>query len=297
MDPGGGDLKSMTAGIPENILEAHPALHEWAILSAYRGSVAHGMYVPADDPNGIDDQDVMTVCVPPLAYYFGLREFGSRGTKEIKRGEWDIVVYEARKFIRLLAQGNPNVLMLLWLDPPFYLKITEAGQLLLDHRRVFVGRQVYPAFVGYARSQLHKMTHCAFQGYMGAKRKALVKKYGFDCKNAAHLIRLLRMGAEFLRDGKLYVRRSDAEQLLRIKRGEWSLEQVQAEAERGFREAEEAHRISKLPPGPDMDRINELAVEVVRVAIEARAQRGSRIKYEAALSRAADIEPEERDRV
>jgi hypothetical protein len=52
----------MTAGIPKNILEAHPALQEWAILSAYRGIVAHGMYVPASDPNGIDDRDVMTVC-------------------------------------------------------------------------------------------------------------------------------------------------------------------------------------------------------------------------------------------
>ena len=270
----------MTTGIPGNILEVHPSLGEWAILSAYRGSIAHGMYVPSSDPNSIDDKDVMAVCVPPLDYYFGLQEFGSRGTKEIKCGEWDIVVYEARKFIRLLAQGNPNVLMMLWLDGSFYLKVTEAGQLLLDRRRLFIGRHVYTAFVGYARSQLHKMTHCAFQGYMGAKRKALVEKYGYDCKNAAHLIRLLRMGIEFLRDGQLYVRRNDAEQLLSIKRGEWTLEQVETEAEQGFQAAEEAYRTSTLPPGPDMDQINELAVEVVRLAIESRAQQSSRSRYE-----------------
>ena len=266
--------------IPRNLLDAHPSLGEWAILSAYRGSIAHGMYVPSTEPNSIDDRDVMAVCVPPLEYYFGLKEFGSGGTKEIKHGEWDIVVYEARKFIRLLARGNPNVLMMLWLDNRFYLKVTEVGRLLLDNRDVFVGRHVYQAFVGYARSQLHKMTHCAFQGYMGAKRKALVEKYGYDCKNAAHLIRLLRMGIEFLRDGQLYVRRDDAEQLLTIKRGEWTLEQVKTEAESGFQAAEEAYRTSTLPPGPDMDRINELAVEVVRLAIESREQQGSRSKYE-----------------
>ena len=264
--------------IPPDLPAVHPALDEWAILLAYRGSIAHGMYVPSTEPNSIDDRDVMAVCVPPLEYYFGLKEFGSGGTKEIKHGEWDIVVYEARKFIRLLARGNPNVLMMLWLDSRFYLKVTEAGRLLLDNRDVFVGRHVYQAFVGYARSQLHKMTHCAFQGYMGAKRKALVEKYGYDCKNAAHLIRLLRMGGEFLREGRLEVLREDAEELLRIKRGQWTLKQVKTEAESGFRDAEQAYRNSPLPDGPDLDRVNELAVEVVRLAIESRETESSRTR-------------------
>jgi len=35
-------------------------------------------------------------------------------------------------------------------------------------------------------------------GYLGDKRKQLVLKHGYDAKNAAHLIRLLRMGIEFL---------------------------------------------------------------------------------------------------
>lgn len=33
---------------------------------------------------------------------------------------------------------------------------------------------------------------------MGEKRKQLVAKHGYDTKNASHLIRLLRMGMEFL---------------------------------------------------------------------------------------------------
>ncbi|MBI4764000.1 MAG: nucleotidyltransferase domain-containing protein [Deltaproteobacteria bacterium] len=256
--------------IPKTILKAHPSLDEWAVLSAYRGSIAHGMYVPSSNPDSIDDRDVMAVCIPPLDFYFGLKEFGSGGTEEIKQDEWDIVVYEVRKFIRLLARGNPNVLMMLWLDPPDYLKVSEAGQLLLDNRHLFVGRHVYQAFIGYARSQLHKMTHFGFQGYMGTKRKKLVERFGYDCKNAAHLIRLLRMGIEFLRCGQLLVRRPDAEELLGIKRGEWTLEQVQTEAEKGFRKAEEAYSASSLPHGPDMERINKLAIEVVQMGLDGR---------------------------
>ena len=40
---------------------------EGLILLGYRGSIAHGMYVPQEDPDSIDDKDVMGVFVaPPL---------------------------------------------------------------------------------------------------------------------------------------------------------------------------------------------------------------------------------------
>jgi len=246
------------------ILREHPYIQEWAILLAYRGSVAHGMYVPDSDPNGIDDKDVMGVCVPPEEYYYGLRTFGSRGTKEIKEGVWDVVLYELTKAVRLLEKGNPNVLCLLWLDENMYLKTTPAGRMLIEHRDLFVGKHVYYSFVGYAKGQLHKMTHGSFNGYMGAKRKALVEKFGFDTKNAAHLIRLLRMGIEFLSTGHMQVTRPDAQELLAIKRGEWALERVHEEASRQSRLIEEALVRSSLPDKPDHDKVNALCVEVAR---------------------------------
>jgi predicted nucleotidyltransferase len=221
-----------------------------------------------DSPNSIDDKDVMSICVPPIDYYFGLKQFGSRGTQEIKRQEWDIVAYELHKFVRLLAQGNPNVLMMLWLNPEHYLKVTEAGRILIDNRTLFIGRHVYRAFTGYAYSQLHRMTHLAFEGYMGEKRKELVRKFGYDTKNAAHLLRLLKMGIEFLKDGRLYVFRHDAQQLLEVKRGEWTLEQVQTEAKRLFSVAEDAYLNSKLPLEPNFELVSDLSIQVVRKALE-----------------------------
>lgn len=253
--------------IPRGITSLHPELDSWSILSAYRGSIAHGMWVNPKNPNSIDDKDVMGVIVPPIEYYFGLRTYGTRGTKEIKHDEWDIVVYEAGKFISLLAQGNPNVLMLLWLLPKNYLHVKPAGQMIIDNRQLFVGRHVYKAFTGYAYGQLHRMTHHAYEGHMGTKRKTLVDKYGYDCKNAAHLIRLLRMGAEFLKDGELEVERRDANQLLEIKMGEWTLEQVQKEADWGFKMAEMAYQNTTLPLGPDMDKVNKLAIDVIRLSL------------------------------
>jgi hypothetical protein len=58
-------------------------------------------------------------------------------------------------------------------------------------------------------------------GYMGKKRRELVMRVGYDSKNAAHLIRLLRMGIEFLTEGALHVERADGPELLEIKRGGW----------------------------------------------------------------------------
>jgi len=249
--------------IPKNIVNSHRGLGEWAILTAYRGSIAHGMYVPQNDPNCIDDKDVMSVCIPPLDYYLGLKEFGNKGTREIMIDEWDIVIYEFKKFINMLIQGNPNVLSMLWLEGKHYIKLTNAGQKLIDNRNLFVGRHVYRSFTGYAYGQLHRMTHSACNGYMGAKRKQLVDKFGFDVKNASHLIRLLRMSIEFLKDGELYIKREDAPQLLEIKRGEWSLDKVKAEADRLFKLAEDAYLHSSLPKGPDVGAINELCIEII----------------------------------
>jgi hypothetical protein len=100
-------------------------------------------------------------------------------------------------------------------------------------------------------------------GYMGEKRRELVRRFGYDAKNAAHLIRLLRMGIEFLTEGTLFVERADAVELLDIKRGNWTLEEVKSEAERLFQLAQEAYDRSSLPPEPDRERAERLCVEMI----------------------------------
>lgn len=255
-------------GLPKNILREHPYLERDTILVGWRGSIAHGMYVPNNEPDSIDDKDVMAIVVPDLSYYYGMNEWGSRGTKEHFIDEWDIVSYEVRKTMRLLRKGNPNVLCMLWLDDNYYLKRTAAGNLLIDNRDLFWSRLIYHSFVGYAHGQLHRMEHYKFEGYMGEKRKTLVQKYGYDTKNASHLIRLLRMGIEYLRERVLHVTRSDVTQLLDIKKGRWTLEQVKTEADRLFRRIENVYDTIVMPKEPDRDKLNELCIAIVQEALK-----------------------------
>lgn len=42
------------------------------ILEGFRGSQAHGTYIPSDDPDSIDDIDYMGIYVMPLDHYLGL---------------------------------------------------------------------------------------------------------------------------------------------------------------------------------------------------------------------------------
>ena len=295
-------------------------LPEGLISLCWRGSVAHGMYVPKSDPDSIDDKDVMGIYIAPVEHYLG---FGRKDVYEQWEGDWDCVFYELRKFIGLLLNCNPNVLSLLWLKPNGIIYESSLGARLRENRDLFVTKKAYHSFSGYAHDQFKKMISFNQEaqqlmteleeklasfgidpdsseagqslrtlsgepfvgattemmevvkkyrgerrryysgGYMGQKRRELVRRVGYDAKNAAHLIRLLRMGIEFLTEGTLHVERADASELLTIKRGEWPLEKVKAEAERLFQLSQEAYVRSSLPAEPDRDRAERICVEMI----------------------------------
>lgn len=230
------------------------------ILLGYRGSIAHNMYLDNSRPDSIDDKDLMGVCIASKEVYFGLNHFEQ---KEKMLREWDCVTYELRKYVRLLVNSNPNVLSLQWLRPNHYVYADAWGRKLINNRDLFVTKKIFHSFTGYAYAQLKDMERMKTAGYMGEKRKALVEKFGYDTKNAAHCIRLLRMGIEFLREGELHVFREDAPQLIDIKTGKWTLEQVKDEAKRLFARAETAYDECKLPKEPNRVIVNGLLVDMI----------------------------------
>jgi predicted nucleotidyltransferase len=234
------------------------------ILLGYTGSISHGTHIPTTNPDCIDDIDLMGVCVGNVSVYLGLGRFEQ---KEAKYKEWDSVVYEIRKFFSLLLKGNPNVLGLLWLNDEHYIHQTLAGTRLLASRDLFVSKQAYHAFIGYAYGQLKRMTHYKFEGYMGVKRKELVDRFGYDVKNAAHLIRLLRMGIEFLVEGRLHVFRADREELKEIKSGGWTLERVKAESDVLFKTAHEVYAKSEIPAHPNFKKAEQLLIEIIETSL------------------------------
>jgi len=242
-------------------------LEPYTVLRGYRGSIAHGTYEP---DNGFDDKDVMGIYVPPEDVTFGIRNMETiermwdEKLSQKRTITWDFVYYSVPKYLRLILKQNPNVIMMLWLSEKHYLKRTKLGELLIDNRNKLLSRECYKSFCGYAHGQIHRMTHHAPTGRMGAKRKALVEKFGYDVKNASHCIRLLKMGLETLSTGEMEVERHDHNMLLDIKRGEWKIDKVLDYADSLFLRMDEAYLMSPLPVNVDEVFVNELCMEIIR---------------------------------
>ena len=242
-------------------------LESHCILRGYRGSIAHGTY---DPQNGFDDKDVMGIYVPPEDVVFGIRNMETiermweQKLSQKRSVIWDIVYYSVPKYLRLILKQNPNVIMLLWLSEKHYLKRTKWGDMLVESREKLLSRECYKSFCGYAHGQIHRMTHHAPTGRMGAKRKALVEKFGYDVKNASHCVRLLKMGMETLATGEMEVERHDHNMLLDIKRGEWPIKKVLDYADTLFQRMDEALLQSPLPVRVNEAFVNNLCMEIVR---------------------------------
>lgn len=236
--------------MPQEITAKH------RILYGYRGSHAHNLYVPPTEESGTDDIDFMGVVIPPIRHYMGL---GNWQHKEMFIGNHDIVLYEITKFVRMLLKSNPNVLSFLWNKEDMFTEVSEFGRILIDHRHLFSSKEVYKAFKGYAYSQYQKIEKNTYQGYMGSKRKELHDKYGYDVKFAAHALRLLKMGCEFLLTGEMNVyRTTDRQQFIDIKQGKVSKEVVVWLIKENMNWLDECFQKSVLPDKIDVDKVEGL---------------------------------------
>ncbi len=85
---------------------------------------------------------------------------------------------------------------------------------------------------------------------------------GYDAKNMMHTFRLLAMAREIARDGVVRVRRPDRDELLAIRGGRFSYEELLLRAECEIAEIRDAFARSDLPPAPDREALEELLCEI-----------------------------------
>jgi len=95
------------------------------------------------------------------------------------------------------------------------------------------------------------------------KRAALEAAHGFDTKHGSHLVRLMRMCREILAEGKVLVRRPDADELNAIRDGAWSYDELMEWAKREDTDLIEVARNSPLPKQPDRKALDALCCEMV----------------------------------
>lgn len=103
------------------------------------------------------------------------------------------------------------------------------------------------------------------------ERAALEAKFGYDCKFAMHLLRLLAMGREILTTGKVNVWRGgiDADFLLSVRRGCLTFDEVIERATTIDAELEALYRRREyvVPTNPDRVKLDALCVELVEASL------------------------------
>lgn len=245
------------------------------ILRGVVGSTVHGLALA-----GTDDRDEMGICIEPPEYVIGLRHFEQyvHRTAEERQpqkggiappsqpGDLDLTVYSLRKWARLARQGNPSVLLLLFLPDSHTVTRTAAGDEVVNHAGLFASKAAAARFLGYLESQKQRLL--GERGQMRVTRTDLVKAHGYDTKYAMHMLRLGYQGVEFLNTGRLSLPMPEAqrERCMAVRRGEVPINDVLTEV--GLLEAElqDLRITSVLPDHPFEEGIDELLVRLYREA-------------------------------
>jgi len=84
----------------------------------------------------------------------------------------------------------------------------------------------------------------------------------YDSKNMMHTIRLLQSCEQIFKTGSLNIRVENRDELLDIKAGNWSYNEVMQKAETLIKSIENYHSISKLPDFPDLGKTTKILVEI-----------------------------------
>jgi uncharacterized protein len=173
------------------------------ILRVRVGSTVHGLAIA-----GTDDEDQMGITLEPPDYVIGLKTYEQyifRTQPEGHRsgpGDLDLTVYSARKWMKLALNGNPTILLPLFVPEDQILEITSLGRELLALTPSIISRQAGKRFAGYLEAQRRSLLSHEGKG-RDVTRPELIKAYGWDTKFGGHMIRLGVQGVELLETGKI----------------------------------------------------------------------------------------------
>jgi len=182
--------------------------------------------------------------------------------------EGDRTIYEFRKFMKLVVEQNPNILELLWVRDCDIITNTPLYSYIRGYRDQLLSTKIKHTFVGYAHAQLKRLKNAhnmllttqTPNTNRNPTRAQLEHNYGYDTKYGMHLIRLLKMCKETLITKQLSVYREDAQDLLSIRNGYYTFEQLVQYSEQLMNEIENTP--TDLPYSIDIEFVSHMMVTI-----------------------------------
>jgi hypothetical protein len=194
----------MPSGYHKHATPEHQRIAEnGTIFRCIVGSTVHGISVKAQD-----DRDEMGICIEPREYVIGLRRFEQYITRTQPEGvrsgpgDLDLTIYSARKWMNLALNGNPTILLPLFVPNEAIMVLHPVAEELLAHPEMILSRQAGYRFLGYCEAQRLSLLSRDGKG-RDVTRAELVAQYGFDTKFAGHMVRLGLQGVELMETGRI----------------------------------------------------------------------------------------------
>ena len=252
--------------ISKNIIRPPTFLKGSIQYEVITGSVAYGV------SNSTSDHDIAGFCIPPAYILFphtvGIIQGFDKNYERFEQYQqhhilynnenYDITIYNIVKFFRLCADGNPNMVDLLFTPRRCVTFSTPIGEIVRSNRHLFLSKKCWHTYKGYAYSQLSKMKKKKkISTDQPSNRDADIKKHGYSTKFAYHLVRLLNQVEQILTEHTLNLERN-REQLKSIRRGEWVEEELQQYFTKKESELESVYLNSTLRHAPDYERIKQV---------------------------------------
>lgn len=183
-------------------------------------------------------------------------------------GDLDLTVYSLRKWARLALQGNPTVLLLLYLPETALVSRTSAGKQLQELAPAFASRHAGRRFLGYLEAQRQRLV--GQRGQRDVNRRELIEKYGYDTKYAMHMLRLGHQGVEFMETGRLTLPMKEPvrSHLMATRVGTRNLPEIMTECTELELKLGRLLETSPLPPQPDLRAVETFVMDTYTEAWE-----------------------------
>lgn len=235
------------------------------------GSVAYGV------SSDTSDMDVYGFCIPNKSMIFPhlVGEIEGFGRQKQRFEQWqehhiedngalagkgrtyDFAIFNIVKYFSLCMENNPNMIDSIFTPINCVLHATKIANIVRENRKLFLHKGAYHKFLGYAHSQLHKMS--SKNPEKDSKRAVLREQFGFDVKYAYHLVRLSDECEQILSTGDLDLQRAK-EHMKAVRRGDVTEQDIREWFSAREKTLEKLYSESKLPHSPDEDKIKTLLV-------------------------------------
>lgn len=139
-------IKEMVASEEYDFLRTNPHLKDRIMFLTLGGSYAYGTNIETSDV------DIRGCAMNSKSDILGLTNF-----EQVVHTQTDTTIYGFNKLIGLLLNCNPNTIEMLGCKPEHYFYISDAGQMMIDNRDLFLSQKAVNSFGGYATQQLRRL--------------------------------------------------------------------------------------------------------------------------------------------